>query len=107
MTTGDRILGKVGAGLRGTILGAWLVAVVFPMLWLFYTSAKSTQEVYANPFGLPRLLTSPSAANAAALVENYRKAWVESHFSLYFLNSIKVVGSASPSSCCLGAWQPM
>ncbi|MES2462212.1 MAG: carbohydrate ABC transporter permease [Armatimonadota bacterium] len=103
MTTGDRILGKIGAGLRGTILGAWLVAVVFPMLWLFYTSAKSTQEVYANPFGLPRLLTSPSVASASALVANYRKAWVESHFSLYFLNSIKVVGISLALILLLGS----
>jgi N-acetylglucosamine transport system permease protein len=103
MTTGDRILGKIGAGLRGTILGVWLIAVVFPMIWLFYTSAKSTQEVYKNPFGLPRVLTAPSAENAAALVENYRKAWVESHFSLYFLNSIKVVGISLVLILLLGA----
>jgi N-acetylglucosamine transport system permease protein len=89
-------MGRLGRGLTGTvryaILTAWLVAVVFPMAWLLYTSAKSTQEVYQNPFGLPKLLRSPSRDSAQALISNYDKAWVGSGFSRFFSNSVKVVG---------------
>ena len=49
-----RIFQGIGWGLRYAILSAWLVAVIFPMVWMLYTSAKSTQEIYQNPFGLPK-----------------------------------------------------
>jgi N-acetylglucosamine transport system permease protein len=98
-----RVTQKIGAALRYAVLAAWLVAVVFPMVWLLYTSAKSTPEIYQNPLGLPKLLTSPSAENARALVDNYRKAWVESHFSRYFLNSLKVVGVSLALILLLGS----
>lgn len=98
-----RLVHKIGGGLRYAVLAAWLVAVLFPMIWLLYTSAKSTQEIYQNPFGLPKLLTSPTAENAAALVANYRKAWVESHFSRYFLNSLEVVSLSLALILLLGS----
>lgn len=84
-------LSRTGAGLRYALLLVWLVAVFFPMAWLLYTSAKNTQEIYQNPFGLPRLITAPSAEHARVLVRNYEKAWVGSHFSRFFINSVKVV----------------
>lgn len=81
----------VSGGLKYAVLLTYLLAVVFPMLWVLYTSAKSTQEIYRNPFGLPRAVTAPSRESAATLVANYEKAWVGSHFSRYFVNSLKVV----------------
>jgi ABC-type glycerol-3-phosphate transport system permease component len=73
------------------LLFAYLLAVVYPMVWVVYTSAKSTREVYANPLGLPRMITHPGRESAQPLIENYQKAWVGSHFSSYFVNSVKVV----------------
>ena len=81
------IAGRIAMVLKYVILVTYLVAVVYPLAWLFYTSAKSTREIYAHPFGLPRLLTAPSRANAQSLIDNYDKAWVQSHFSSYFINS--------------------
>ena len=81
----------VGAGAKYLLLVAYLVAVVFPMLWVLYTSAKSTQEIYANPFGLPKVIMAPDAEAAETLADNYRRAWTDSHFGGYFQNSIKVV----------------
>jgi ABC-type glycerol-3-phosphate transport system permease component len=98
-----RVISKIGGGLRYAVLGAWLIGVVFPMVWMLYTSAKSTQEIYQNPFGLPKLLTSPTAENTAALAANYRKAWVDSHFSRYFLNSLKIVGISLALILLLGS----
>src|ERR1019366_6288099 len=89
--------------LKYVLLFAYLAAVVFPMVWVVYTSAKSTQEVYANPIGLPRLITAPSAENTHTLIENYRKAWFGSHFSSYFLNSVKVVSISLALILLLGS----
>lgn len=96
-------MGRTMLGLRYVALVTWLVAVCFPMIWLLYTSAKSTREIYQNPFGLPRLVTRPSAASAAPLVENYRKAWVGSGFSRYFVNSAKVVAISLALILALGS----
>jgi len=87
----DRIAGKIGMALKYSLLGAYLLAVVFPMLWVLYTSGKSTQEFYRNPIGLPLALTAPSAASTRTAYDNYHRAWVGSHFSDYFLNSLYVV----------------
>jgi ABC-type glycerol-3-phosphate transport system permease component len=86
------MVARIGTGLKYAVMLAYLVAVVYPLVWILYTSAKSTQEVYANPFGLPKLLTAPSRANAGPLIENYSNAWIKSQFSSYFVNSVKVVG---------------
>jgi ABC-type glycerol-3-phosphate transport system permease component len=83
--------GRVGNGLKYALLCVYLVAVIFPMFWILYTSAKSTQEIYKNPFGLPKVITAPDRASVQTLVGNYHKAWIGSHFSVYFLNSVKVV----------------
>ncbi len=84
----DRITGT----LKYLVLSAYLVAVVFPLCWLLYTSGKSTQEFFRNPLGLPEAITSPGKRTAEVVVTNYTNAWIGSHFSLYFLNSLKVVG---------------
>lgn len=99
----NRVLPAAGSGLKYALLGAYLVVVVFPMIWVFYTSAKSTQEIYQNPFGLPKAITAPGRATAQTVVTNYRKAWVESRFSSYFANSIKVVGISLALVLLLGS----
>jgi ABC-type glycerol-3-phosphate transport system permease component len=99
----DRIAGKIGLGLKYTLLGFYLLAVVFPMVWVLYTSGKSTQEFYRNPIGLPQALTAPSAAGARTVAGNYTRAWVGSHFSAYFLNSVYVVSISLALILLLGS----
>jgi N-acetylglucosamine transport system permease protein len=77
------------------LLGLWLVAVVFPFVWVIGNSLRSSQEIVRNPFGVPWLLTGapedmPEAAPWQALRQNYQSAWVESNFSAYFFNSVLV-----------------
>lgn len=86
-----RAAGIIGNGLKYTLLCLYLAAVVFPMCWVVYSSGKSTQEFYKNPVGLPKALTAPNPENLATLTTNYSKAWIGSHFSSYFVNSLKVV----------------
>ena len=81
----------LGNALKYGLLTLYLLAVVYPMAWVFYTSVKSTQEFYKSPIGLPSLLTAPSGAAFNAFAENYQKAWVGSNFSRYFVNSVIVV----------------
>lgn len=89
--------------MRYLLLTVYLVGVVFPMVWVLYTSGKSTQEFYKNPIGLPYLVTHPGAQNLSVLVDNYGKAWVGSHFGTYFLNSLKVVGVSLALILLLGS----
>ena len=94
---------KFGATLKYLILSVYLIAVVFPLCWLFYTSGKSTQEFYRNPLGLPEAITHPGRVTAATLVTNYANAWNGSHFSLYFVNSLKVVSISLALTLLLGS----
>ncbi|NLI01096.1 MAG: carbohydrate ABC transporter permease [Chthonomonadales bacterium] len=93
----------VGPAVRYACLIAYLVAVLFPVCWVFYTSAKSTQQIYRNPFGLPPAITAPGRQSLQPLVENYTKAWVGSRFSRYFINSVIVVSTSLVSILMLGS----
>jgi N-acetylglucosamine transport system permease protein len=97
------IAARAGSALRMAFLLLYLAAVVFPMCWVFYTSAKTTRQIYKSPFGLPAVVTAPSRASAQPLVENYTKAWVGSHFGQYFLNSVFVVTVSLVSIVLLGS----
>lgn len=78
--------------LQFAVLCGYLVLVVYPLLWLVYSSLKSDQAIFLNPFALPewdRLQWS-----------NYVRAWTEAHFSRYFWNSL-LVTSLSVTGCVL------
>lgn len=56
----------------------FLVIVLFPLFWMFYTSFKEQWQIFANPFAFPDSLN----------LTNYVKAWTTGNFSRYFTNSI-------------------
>lgn len=81
------------------VLLTWLAAVVLPVLWVFSNSIRSTQEIFDNSFGLPWLVKGSPYADRPevptpeeAAIGNYRRAWVDMHFSRFFLNSVIVTG---------------
>jgi len=78
------------------LLGLWLVAVVFPLVWIGINSLRTSQEFTQNPFGVPWIITGSPYEDGPAPIdgvrENYVNAWVQSHFQNFFLNSIVVVG---------------
>lgn len=79
------------------LLGLWLAAVVLPLAWVFLSALRSSAEFTANPFGLPWLLAggAPEGTDpAAAALTNFRRAWVDSGFSRYFLNSVIVTAAS-------------
>jgi ABC-type glycerol-3-phosphate transport system permease component len=73
---------RPGRVLVFAILFLYLVAVVYPMLWLFYTSLKPDHEIFLDPFALPRWNDLHW--------ENFQRAWTGAHFSRYFINSFIV-----------------
>jgi N-acetylglucosamine transport system permease protein len=62
-------------------LAAWSLIVIFPMLWLVYTSFKTDQEIFFSPWALP----------ATPVWDNFRRGWVDARIGEYFLNSLIVV----------------
>ncbi len=81
---GARAARNLGKSLCYLILTAWFLAVTLPFLWVFTTSMRSTEEIFRSPFGFP-------ADAIGSFTTNYSKAWIESGFSKYFVNSLTVV----------------
>jgi N-acetylglucosamine transport system permease protein len=76
---------SIGARLSGfainIFLAIWAVIVIFPMLWLLYSSLKTDQEIFFSPWVLP----------ASPQWDNFVRAWQDAHIGEYFLNSFIVV----------------
>jgi ABC-type glycerol-3-phosphate transport system permease component len=62
------------------LLLAYCVIVVFPMVWVGYTSLKPDKDVFTHPFRPP--------AWSEVHWSNYPNAWVKAHFGDYFFNSL-------------------
>lgn len=59
----------------------WAVIVIFPMVWLLYSTFKTDQEIFFSPWALPTTLQW----------DNFARAWTDAHIGEYFLNSFIVV----------------
>src|SRR4051812_10603808 len=75
-----RLARTTGSTLTYLIFLVVFIIVVFPMVWMFYTSFKQQWEIFADPFALP---TSLNPAN-------YLKAWTTGDFNRFFFNSVFV-----------------
>lgn len=62
-------------------LAFWALLVILPMIWLLYSSFKTDQEIFFEPWALPGELQW----------NNFERAWVTVHVGQYFINSMKVV----------------
>ncbi len=71
----------LGQSMINVSLALWAIIVIFPMIWLVYTSFKTDQEIFFDPWSLP---TIPQ-------FNNFERAWNEVHIGQYFLNSMRVV----------------
>lgn len=76
------------------LLGSWLLAVVAPILWVGLSSLRSSAEFVQNPFGIPWLFSGAPEGTSVTpwdgVTANFSKAWVDSGFSRYFINSVIV-----------------
>ena len=71
----------VSLGATQVLLIAWGVLVVFPFLWMIYSSFKTDREIFASPWKLP----------ASPQLSNFARAWTQASIGHYFLNSLLVV----------------
>ena len=62
------------------ILFLYTGVVVYPMVWLLYTSLKTDREIFLSPFSLPEFGDLQWA--------NFLNAWTKGHFGDYFFNSV-------------------
>lgn len=62
-------------------LGLWAVAVIFPMLWLIFSSFKTDQELFFSPWAPPKVLQW----------DNFARAWTSAHVGDFFFNTLIVV----------------
>jgi N-acetylglucosamine transport system permease protein len=79
-TVGDRAVG----GISHTVLTLWSLVVILPMLWVILSSFKTTTEIFASPFSLPKVWN----------FNNYVNAWTTSGIGSFFFNTIVVVFGA-------------
>lgn len=86
---------RVSRLLMAAALIGYTAWVVFPMIWMAYSSLKPDAEIFRDPFALP----------AAGHVEfgNYGRAWHQGHFGDYFLNSVLVTAVSVTAIVLLGA----
>ena len=64
-----------------TVLIGWAVTVIFPMLWMIYSSFKTDQELFFSPWAAPVELQW----------DNFARAWTKAHVGDYLLNTLIVV----------------
>lgn len=72
---------KFSAALTQIILMVWTIAVVFPMLWMVFSSFKTDQELFFSPWSPP----------AALQWDNFARAWNSAHVGDFFFNTLIVV----------------
>jgi len=61
------------------VLGLFSLSCVYPVIWLIYSSMKSTSEFLNNVIGLPRQW----------FFDNYRELILNSDLKYYFMNSVR------------------
>ncbi len=77
-----RSAGSIVSGITVNVfLVIWALIVIFPMVWLLYSSFKTDQEIFFDPWSLP----------AVPQWDNFVRAWQDAHIGDYFLNSFIVV----------------
>ncbi|MEI2422093.1 hypothetical protein V6O07_17575, partial [Arthrospira platensis SPKY2] len=59
----------------------WSLVVIFPMIWLTYSTFKTDREIFFSPWMLPESLQW----------DNFHRAWFDARIGEYFLNSLIVV----------------
>lgn len=84
---------KVFLVIKYVFLIAFTILCLYPLVWLFISSFKSNEELYANPWGLPGSFS----------LANYIQAIQEGHILQYFGNSVIIAVSAVVVSVILSS----
>ena len=85
----------IGKAVLFAVLLGYLVVVVYPLVWLLYTSLKDDRAIFMSPFSLPDF--------RHLQWHNFQRAWAGAHFSQYFFNSALVTMTALVASLLLAS----
>ena len=72
---------RLSAFISQLVLMLWSVAVIFPMLWMVFSSFKTDQELFFSPWAPPKELQW----------SNFARAWTNAHVGDFFFNTLIVV----------------
>ncbi|PTY05242.1 carbohydrate ABC transporter permease [Opitutaceae bacterium EW11] len=86
---------RISGALIFLALSGYLAWVVFPMLWVAYSSLKPDEAIFRDAFALPSL--------DHLAWDNYVRAWREAHFGSYFFNSVLVTTVSVAGILALGS----
>lgn len=75
------------------LLAAFAVTTLFPLIWMFYSSFKTNQDIALGTFSLPTVWHW----------QNYVDAWQTAKIGTYFLNSVFVSIGAIAATIVAGA----
>ncbi|MFM9279100.1 carbohydrate ABC transporter permease [Paenibacillus jiagnxiensis] len=77
-----------------TLLILYLLVVMFPFLFVLFSSVKTDNNAIAmNPFGIPEEF----------VFSNYVEVWVKAKISVYFLNSLYISALSAAASILIGS----
>ena len=76
-------------------LGLYALWLIFPMVWVAYSSLKPDAAIFSDTFALPGM--------GELRGDNYVHAWKEAHFGEYFFNSVEVTLASVSLIVALGA----
>src|SRR5215217_4274785 len=88
-----RVGSAVGRWLTWLALAALAILVIYPLLWMVFSSFKDNGEVFAHPFGLPGQLRWQNFADAA-----------DAGVVRYFTNSVIVTATSILTTTLFSAW---
>ncbi|MEV4888022.1 carbohydrate ABC transporter permease [Nonomuraea sp. NPDC055795] len=84
---------RLAKGIKGTVLGAWLLITVFPLYWIVVTSLKPKAEIFSMPLKYwPANLT----------FEHYAELFEFADFGRYLANSLMVSLVAAAAVTVIG-----
>lgn len=72
---------------------AFAVAILLPLCWTVYTSVKTNQEFFADPWALPKAIDFSS----------YVRGWKSANIGTYFFNSLYITVIVVAADALLGS----
>lgn len=72
---------SVGTLVSNGLLALWALIVIFPMVWVIYSSLKTDQEIFFSPWSLP----------ASPQWNNFVRAWSDAQIGRFFFNTMIVL----------------
>lgn len=88
---------NIGSKVLRLLLRVYLIlftlSILLPLFWMLYTSFKTNQEFFADPWALPKSFQ----------LDNYIRGWRTSHIGQYFMTSLWITVITVIANALLGS----